>query len=345
MPFLRAVTTGVLLTAALLAFGRPQPGSAEVTGDPLKLTSGFYVDPASSVAAYVRRHPEDTALATKIAAYASTRWIGAWSGDVQAGVTSYTTAAQQAKQLPVLVTDNLPGRQCGIGGGAASNAAYRTWIAAVSAGIGARPAIVVLEPDALARLDCYPPAEWDARIALLKYAVNLFATKNPNTWAYLDAGAVTSGDAKEIARRLRLADVGKIRGFALNTANYFTTGQSVARGTEILQALGGGAHYVVDTARNGNGSDGSACNPPARKLGTPPSRTTSAPVDLHLWLRTPGESDGPCGLTPDLPTRTFSPTLAHALLTGTRPLRPRPYPPHRHLTPPPTAGSPPGNRG
>lgn len=316
MPTTRPVVAGLLLTAALLVFGRPESGLAEATGDPLKLTTGFYVDPASSAAAYVRRHPEDTELASKIATQASARWVGAWSGDVQASVTAYTTAADKAGKLPVLVTDNLPGRQCGIGGGAASDAAYRTWIAAVSAGIGTRPAVVVLEPDALARLDCYPTSEWDARIALLKYAVGVLAAKNPNTWTYLDAGNVTSGDAKEMARRLRLADIGKVRGFALNTANYFTTEQSVTRGNEILQALGGGTHYIVDTSRNGNGSDGSSCNPPARKLGTPPARTP-APVDLHLWLRTPGESDGPCGLTPDLPTRTFSPLLAHHLITGT----------------------------
>ncbi|MGZ0151071.1 glycoside hydrolase family 6 protein [Kribbella sp. WER1] len=310
------MAAGLLLTAALLAFGRPASGLAEATGDPLTLTHGLYVDPASDAAAYARRHPEDTALASKIAGQPSARWIGAWSGDVRADVTTYTTAAAKADKLPVLVTDNLPGRQCGIGGGAASDTAYRTWISAVSDGIGTRPAVVVLEPDALARLDCYPRSEWNARIALLKYAVGVLAAKNPNTWTYLDAGNVTSGDAKEIARRLRLADVGKIRGFALNTANYFTTEQSITRGTEILAALGGGAHYVVDTSRNGNGSDGSSCNPPARKLGTPPG-PGAAPVDLQLWLRTPGQSDGPCGLTPTLPTRTFSPLLAHHLLTGT----------------------------
>ncbi|WP_350281049.1 glycoside hydrolase family 6 protein [Kribbella sp. HUAS MG21] len=315
MPTLRPLAAGLLLSA-LLVVGRPEAGLAAATGDPLQLTSGLYVDPDSAAAAYVRRHPEDTAIATKIAGQPSARWFGSWSGDVQAGVTAYTTAADKADKLPVLVTDNLPGRQCGIGGGAASDAAYRAWIGGVSAGIGARPAVLVLEPDALARLDCYPAAEWDARIALLKYAVAVFAAKNPNTWVYLDAGTVTSGDAKEIARRLRLADVGKVRGFALNTANYFTTEQSVARGTEILRALGGGAHYVVDTSRNGNGSDGSSCNPPARKLGTSPAKAQS-PVDLHLWLRTPGESDGPCGLTPTLPTRTFSPALAHHLITGT----------------------------
>ncbi|HEY3559349.1 MAG TPA: glycoside hydrolase family 6 protein, partial [Kribbella sp.] len=154
MPTLRSVAAGLLLTAALLAFGRPESGLAEATGDPLKLTRGLYVDPASDAAAYVRRHPEDTELASKIADQPSARWLGSWSGDVKAGVTAYTTDAAKADKLPVLVTDNLPARQCGIGGGAVSDAAYRTWITAVSDGIGARPAIVVLEPDALARLDC-----------------------------------------------------------------------------------------------------------------------------------------------------------------------------------------------
>ncbi|MGW6282167.1 glycoside hydrolase family 6 protein [Kribbella sp. NPDC055071] len=306
---------GALLALGLIG-GQPSPWLAVATGDPLTLTSGFYVDPGSSAAAYVRRHPEDTVLATKIADQASARWFGAWSGDVKAAVASYTTAADKADKLPVLVTDNLPGRQCGTGGGAATAAAYRTWIAAVSAGIGARPAVVVIEPDALARLECFPDAEWAGRIALLKYAVGLFAVKNPNTWAYLDAGNVSSGDSAELARRLRLADVGKIRGFAVNTANYYTTSESTARAGEILTALGGGLHYVIDTSRNGNGSNGSSCNPPGRKLGTPPARATT-PLDLTLWLKPPGESDGPCGQTPTLPFATFSPTLAHALITGT----------------------------
>ncbi|MEV5964755.1 glycoside hydrolase family 6 protein [Kribbella sp. NPDC051952] len=305
----------VLLTLGLIG-GQPTSGLAVATGDPLKLTSGFYVDPGSAAAAYVRRHPEDTELAAKIASQASARWFGAWSGDVKAAVASYTTAADKADKLPVLVTDNLPGRQCGLGGGASTDTAYRTWIAGVSAGIGSRPAVVVIEPDALARLDCFPETEWTGRIALLKYAVGVFAVKNPNTWAYLDAGNAMSGDAPEIARRLRLADVGKIRGFALNTANYYTTAESTARATDILTALGGGLHYVIDTSRNGNGSNGSSCNPPGRKLG-PPMAAGTAPTDLTLWLKPPGESDGPCGLTPTLPTRTFSPILAHHLIAGT----------------------------
>jgi endoglucanase len=306
---------GALFTLGLIG-GRPTPGLAATTGDPLTLTSGFYVDPGSSAAAYVRRHPEDTVLASAIAAQPSARWFGAWSGDVKAAVTSYTTAAAKAAKLPMLVTDNLPGRQCGTGGGAESAAAYRTWIAAVSAGIGTRPAAVVLEPDALARLECYPNTEWTGRIAMLKYAVGLFAANNPNTWTYLDAGNVSSGDSAEMARRLRLADVGKIRGFALNTANYYTTSESTTRANDILTALGGGLHYVLDTSRNGNGSTGSSCNPPGAKLGTPPA-TGSSPTDATLWLKPPGESDGPCGLTPTLPFATFSPVLAHHLISGT----------------------------
>jgi endoglucanase len=311
---LRPVLAG-LLALALLG-GQPATGLAAATGDPLALTSGYYVDPDSSAAAYVRRHPEDTALKTQVAERPMARWFGAWSGDVKAAVTAYTTAADGADNLPVLVTDNLPGRECGSGDGAGSVAAYKSWITAVSDGIGSRPAVVVIEPDALARLDCYPASEWDGRLALVKYAVGLFAVRNRNTWAYLDAGNVTSGDAKEMARRLRVADIGKIRGFAVNTSNYYTTAESTTRATELLEALGGGLHYVIDTSRNGNGSNGSSCNPTGRKLGAVAAPGQS-PADLYLWLHTPGESDGPCGQTPTLPPRTFSPLLAHHLITGT----------------------------
>ncbi|MEU4191115.1 glycoside hydrolase family 6 protein [Kribbella sp. NPDC026611] len=104
--------------------------------------------------------------------------------------------------------------------------------------------------------------------------------------------------------------------FAVNTSNYYTTAESTTRATELLQALGGGLHYLIDTSRNGNGSDGSSCNPVGAKVGTP-AQPGPSPADLFLWVHTPGESDGACGVTPDLPPRTFSALLAHHLITGT----------------------------
>ncbi|MFI6828519.1 glycoside hydrolase family 6 protein [Kribbella sp. NPDC050241] len=327
MSTLRTVVIG-LLAVGLVAGGRPAPGLAVATGNPLKLTSGFYVDPDSSAASYVRRHPGATEIKTKIADQAGARWFGRTSGDVKQAVTAYTAAADRLDKLPVLVAGNISGRDCGgrWSGGAESPSAYRTWISQFSDGIGARPAIVVIEPDALARLDCLPAKDRPARIALLKYAANQFATQNPNTWAYMDAGTATTLETKEMARRLRLVDIGKIRGFALNTSNYYTTEESAAKGTAIKAALGGAGEFVIDTSRNGNGSNGTWCNPTGRKLGAPTqvgaapdesTPTTSTPADLLLWLTTPGTSDGLCGLTPTVPLGTFSPVLATHLITGT----------------------------
>jgi len=317
MPTLRLALIGLLAAGLLTLGGPPTPGLAAATGNPLKLTSGLYVDPDSSAASYVQRHPDATEIKSKIADQAGARWFGSTSGDIKQVVTAYTTAADKADKLPVLVAADIPGRECGgrWGPGAESPAAYRSWISQFADGIGDRPAIVVIEPDALARLDCLPRQERPARIALLKYAANQFATKNLNTWAYLDAGTANTLETKEMARRLRLVDIGKVRGFALNTSNYFTTEQSAARGNAIKAALGGAGEFVVDTSRNGNGSNGDWCNPTARKLGTTPRAGT--PADLLLWLTTPGTSDGPCGLTPAVPLGTFSPVLATHLITGT----------------------------
>ncbi len=54
---------------------------------------------------------------------------------------------------------------------------------------------------------------------------------------------------------------------------------------------------MIDTSRNGAGSaaDNAWCNPPGRKIGKPPTTTTSDPlIDGYLWLKRPGESDGEC---------------------------------------------------
>ncbi|NEA34181.1 glycoside hydrolase family 6 protein [Streptomyces sp. SID13031] len=288
------------------------------------MTSGFSVDPNSNPAVWVRQnsgHPDVTAIRTQIAEKAGGRWFGNWSGDIAAAVTSYTKAADTADKLPILVAYNIPGRDCGShsSGGAGSPEAYRTWISRFADGIGNRPAVVIIEPDALAQYDCVPDAEKQTRIDLLKYAVNQFATKNPNTWAYMDGGNATWIEAGEMARRLKLVEVGKIRGFALNTSNYYPTAESVTKGNAIRAALNSPAQFVIDTSRNGNGSNGQWCNPAGRKLGetSRDGSHLSGTLDSLLWLKVPGDSDGDCGLGTGIPAGTFSPVLAKRLITGT----------------------------
>jgi endoglucanase len=54
---------------------------------------------------------------------------------------------------------------------------------------------------------------------------------------------------------------------------------------------------VIDTSRNGRGpaADGDWCNPLGRALGARPTAATGVwRQDASLWVKHPGESDGPC---------------------------------------------------
>jgi endoglucanase len=103
-----------------------------------------------------------------------------------------------------------------------------------------------------------------------------------------------------MAEALRRSGIDRAHGFALNVANFETTTANITYGT-ALSGLLGGAHFVIDTSRNGNGpadlgtGDRHWCNPPGRALGEAPTTDTGQPlVDAYLWVKRPGESDGAC---------------------------------------------------
>ena len=143
--------------------------------------------------------------------------------------------------MPVLVAYNLPFRDCAqySAGGALDTAEYEAWIDGLVAGIGDRPATVILEPDGLGIIPHYTtfegtaewcqPAELDPataasdRFAQLNYAVDALGAL-PATSVYLDgvhSGWLNVGD---ITDRLIKAGVERADGFFLNASNYqFTT--------------------------------------------------------------------------------------------------------------------------
>ncbi|WP_173134550.1 glycoside hydrolase family 6 protein [Kibdelosporangium persicum] len=311
-----------LLAASLLLMTVPVAQAAD--GNPLEKTNGFYVDPDSNPAVWVSEHPNDKPrvdmIRSAISTKAGARWFGNWSGDVRAAVDSFTWAADVVDKLPILVAYNIPGRDCGghSSGGAGSPDAYKAWISQFADGIGGKPAIVIIEPDAVAQLACLPLKEQQTRLDLLRYAADQFAQKAPNTWAYLDGGNATWIAADIMAERLNAAGVSAIRGFALNVSNFHTTAASTAYGNEVNANLSRKFSYtkpfVVDTSRNGNGSDGEWCNPSGRKLGTPSQ--VGGGAEMLLWVKVPGDSDGDCGAIRGIPAGTFSPDLAMGLIEG-----------------------------
>jgi endoglucanase len=284
---------------------------------PFSMTTGLYVDPGSNPALWVAANRGDaraTAIFDAIASKPISKPFGGWSGDIGDAVSAYVSAGAALAKLPVLQVYNIPGRDCGgaSGGGAASPEAYRNWIAELASAIGDRPAVVILEPDALAQVDCVNASE---RMSLLRYATEQLRDKAPNTWAYLDAGTSRWIDSATMARRLIDAGVHNVRGFSVNVANYFPTAESVGYANAVVAALGGTAGFIVDTSRNGAGGDGAWCNPPGRRLGAAPQIGVGE-ADALLWIKVPGESDGPCGIGGGIPAGQFSADLAVALIGG-----------------------------
>jgi endoglucanase len=299
-------------TPAPTASPTASPTGTVATGNPLAGDT-FYGPNTGAAAAATQpgRTAEEAALLSELARVPTALWLGAWSGDVTATVRQEVAAARAAGAVPVFVTYNVPGRDCGgySAGGVDSSAAYLQWVQAVAAGIGTAEAVVVVEPDALAQL-CGDPA---ARLSMLRTAVGLLEA-NTNTRTYLDAGHANWIDAATMAERLRAAGSAQADGFALNVSNFVTTASNVSYGQQVSTLLGG-AHFVVDTSRNGNGPGSDWCNPPGRAVGQrPTSQTGQVGVDAFLWVKRPGESDGECNGGPA--AGTFWASYAIGLMRG-----------------------------
>lgn len=298
----------VLLLVGLAAACQPRP-IAGGSGVPL-----LFADPAApaarQAAVWRETRPADAAVLDRLAAQPTAAWFGDWNADVAADVDRLLDRVPPGV-TPVLVAYAIPQRDCGgfSGGGTADGAAYRRWARAFADGLAGRRAVVVLEPDAVALTDCLAPAQREERLALLADAVGVLSS--PATDVYVDGGHSRWVPAEEMAARLVRAGVGSAAGFALNVSNFGDTEGEIAYG-DAVSAATGGAHFVIDTGRNGRGSDGTWCNPPGRALGATPTLRTGRPlVDAFLWVKPPGESDGACNGGP--PAGTWWPERAVGL--------------------------------
>jgi endoglucanase len=334
-------------------------------------------DPRLLAAAARLRSAGEPAAAARVAllgAAPSAFWASGQSGDI-AQVRALTSAATRAGASPVIVAYDIPGRDaCGrfsVNPAGPDARAYRTWIRHLAAAIGAAPAIVIVEPDAVADIvtGCLSPRAAVVRYTLLRYAMSTLGGL-PRATVYLDAGNPGMvGDPVRLTGALRQAGVGYGRGVAANVSNFYWTSQVVAWCQALERALGATAPWpadrngqqatedgqqatedgqaasgdgqaatgdgqqgsgdgqqasrggqpaggaasaagddpgelafgaVIDTSRNGNGpytgpDSPPWCNPPGRAPGPSP-RVDPGPagIDAYLWVKTPGESDGPC---------------------------------------------------
>jgi endoglucanase len=260
----------------------------------------LWVDPNSNAAKtatlWRTLNPLGAARLDVLAGRSQADWFGDFSGNIQSAVDAKVAAAAAAGKTPTLVAYNIPLRDCGSysGGGATSADAYKAWIRSFAAGIGSRKAIVILEPDALAMLDCIPADQRDVRMDLIADAVNVLSARS-TTSVYIDIGHSAWLPSDQAAGRLWRSGVAKARGFSLNVSNFRATSELVAYGKDVSDRLGGKG-YVIDTSRNGAGPtpDGSWCNPWTARIGAAPAIAPGNGPDANLYVKRVGESDGPC---------------------------------------------------
>lgn len=283
-------------TRSLSSIAVPVAAPAPAQSGTNPISGNFYVNPNSPAATQARAwrqsRSEDAQKMDTLANAPSAQWFGGWSGNVQSAVERVVSEARTQGQLPVLVAYNIPQRDCG-GFSAGGTDDYQSWIGAFSRGIGSSHALVILEPDALAGITCLSLDDQERRLALLAGAVAILKA-NPNTKVYVDAGHSQWIEPAAMASRLEKANIARADGFALNVSNFQPTPEEAAYGSALSERLGG-VHFVIDTSRNGNGSNGEWCNPSGRRIGERPTTATGNPrIDAYLWIKTPGESDGSC---------------------------------------------------
>lgn len=303
LPSLTPPLLGVLLAQACASApaSRPTPAPRDGAADRGPYAGRtLYLEPDSNAARQATEwrtsDPDGAAVMDQLARIPVGTWLGDWTPDPAAAVDDLLTRA--AGDLVVLVLYDIPDRDCGSfsAGGAADSAAYVAFVDAVASGLAGREALVVLEPDALALDDCLDAAARDERHHLLGDAVDTLTAAGAAV--YLDAGDSAWVPSADMADRLLAAGVERAAGFATNVSHTEYTADEVAYAAELRAVLGDGAHYVVDTGRNGLGPDPTHewCNPAGRANGRHPTLRTLRPgLDALLWVKPPGESDGDCG--------------------------------------------------
>ena len=181
---------------------------------------------------------------------------------------------------------------------------FERQVSEMAAAIGRRPAVMLLEMDAIGSSGCMARTGalryWEANI---RYEIDKVAAL-PHTVVYIEGGYSDAMSAAYTARVLRAVGVKRIRGFYTNDTHLNWTIKEI-RWAEKVSRLVGGTHFIVNTADNGRGpllnpdpvhqGVEDLCNPPDRGAGPRPTTHTGFKnVDAFLWIHVPGESSGPC---------------------------------------------------
>jgi endoglucanase len=243
----------------------------------------------------------DAAQMQALGSYSEAIWFtGGTATQSQADINTATqhnlaiilAAAAAAKQVPVFVIYDVPGRDCSqySAGGAQSDAAYQSYINAFAQTLGSSKAVLVIEPDALSNLpdDCFGTSMTEeqassARILDVKYAATTLESSDPNDLVYLDSGnpgwhgvgdygsfntnpndpnSSTYYTFDGASTRLLMAGVNSVQGFSENVSNFYSQTDTTAYGNWVSQCVAfinnGGNSTWCPGQYDANGTDYSA---------------------------------------------------------------------------------------
>ncbi len=171
-------------------------------------------------------------------------------------------------------------------------------------GIDRRPAVMLLELDAVGASRCMVRngglSAWEGD---MRYEIDKMAAL-PHTVVYIEGGYADGNGPGYTARVLNAVGITKIRGFFTNDTHEDWTINETRWGQRV-SGLTHGAHFIVNTANNGQGplvpanrvrfGNEVLCNPPGRGIGPLPRVNPGyAHVDAFFWTAPPGNSSGSC---------------------------------------------------
>jgi endoglucanase len=233
---------GLLAAFAALLAASPLAAAHPANGRSLRPDTEFFVpDPNPGAKQQEqqldRNHQQaDAKLIKAMVSVPSALWITAGTPDQARAAAA--DAVKSKKTVAVLVAYNIPGRDCGLysAGGAQTPEAYAAWVDGLASGIGSAQAVVILEPDGLASMDCLSPEHQAERLAEMNAAVDRLE-QQPNAIVYLDGGNSHWQAVGNIAKRLVDAGVGRAQGFFLNVSNYNLTDAETHYGTWVSKCI------------------------------------------------------------------------------------------------------------
>lgn len=199
-------------------------------------------------------------------------------------------------QTPVFMLYMMPNRDLGqySKGGSKGFRNYKRFINLFIQALGDNQAIVLIESDSFPHLKKLVGTDlFDERVACLSYAIDQLSAKT-DCLLYLDIGHPAWLKPEFVADLLTFLPREKLRGYCINVSNFVPVDICEQYAEHIWRYT----HQpcIIDTSRNGGVYPVSHwCNPPEQRLGPKPQMIKSKSVDMYMWIKIPGESDGKQG--------------------------------------------------